>query len=87
MIPHVTKITHAYEMWEALTKLFQSGNENKKMVPREKLHSMKMSRGESITSYLTRVTQVQDELAAVGEKIKDTEFLWLTLKVFSKPWC
>ena len=56
MILHVIGKTHAYEMWEALIKLFQSGNENRKMVLWKKLHRLKMSRGESVTSYLNRVT-------------------------------
>jgi hypothetical protein len=29
-IPHVTKKSNAYEMWEFLTKLYQSSNENRK---------------------------------------------------------
>ena len=34
IIPHVTKKKNAYEMWESLTKLYQSGNQNRKMVLR-----------------------------------------------------
>jgi hypothetical protein len=30
LIPHVTGKTNAYEMWESLTKLYQSTNENRK---------------------------------------------------------
>jgi hypothetical protein len=32
VIPHVIKKSNAYEMWESLTKLYQSSNENRKMV-------------------------------------------------------
>ena len=45
------------------------------MVLREKLRSTKMSRGESVTSYLTRVSQVRDELAAVGEVVDSSELI------------
>jgi hypothetical protein len=34
VIPHVTGKANAYEMWESLTKLYQSSNENRKMVLR-----------------------------------------------------
>ena len=37
VIPHVRGKDHAFEMWEALTKLYQSSNENQKMVLKEKL--------------------------------------------------
>jgi hypothetical protein len=41
LIPHLTGKENAYEMWESLTKLYQSTNENQKMVLREKLKSLK----------------------------------------------
>ena len=62
IVPHVSRKDHAFEMWEALTKLYQSTNENKKMVLKEKLRCVKMIESESVTSYLTRVTQIQNEL-------------------------
>jgi hypothetical protein len=86
IILHVTRKKNAYEMWESLTKLYQSGNQNRKMVLREKLHSMKMSRSDTVTSCLTIITQIHDELAVVGEKVEDQELVRTALKGFSKPW-
>ena len=37
VIPHISAKDHAFEMWTSLTNLYQSSNENKKMVLREKL--------------------------------------------------
>jgi hypothetical protein len=71
IILHVTGKKNAYEMWESLTKLYQSGNQNGKIVLQEKLHNMKMSRSDTITSYLTKITQIRDELVVVGEKVED----------------
>ena len=34
VIPHISKKSNAYEMWDALTKLYQSSNESRKMVLR-----------------------------------------------------
>ena len=41
VIPHISAKDHAHEMWTALTGLFESFNENRKMVMREKLKSIK----------------------------------------------
>ena len=41
VIPHISSKTRAYQMWDALTNLFQSSNENRKMVLSEKLKSIK----------------------------------------------
>ena len=36
--------------------------------------------------YLTRLTQIRDELGAVGSKTDDEELVWIALNGFSKPW-
>ena len=56
VIPHILVKDHAHEMWSALTELFQSSNENRKMVLREKLKSIKMVKGEVCMAYLTRLS-------------------------------
>jgi hypothetical protein len=45
-----------------------------------------MAKGESVASYLTRVAQVKDELAAVREVIPDSELVRIALKGFTKEW-
>ena len=85
-IPHISSKTCAYQMWDALTSLFQSSNENRKMVLRENLKCVKMAKAESVTSYLTRISQVRDELAVVGEVIFDTELVRTTVNGVAKPW-
>jgi hypothetical protein len=56
------------------------------MVLQEKLRSIQMLKSESVTSYLSRFTQIRDELAAVRD-IVDLGFLVrTTLNDFSKPW-
>ena len=36
--------------------------------------------------YLTRLTQIRDELGAVGSKTVDEKLVWIALNGFSKPW-
>jgi hypothetical protein len=86
LIPHLMGKTHAYEMWESLTKLYQSTNENRKMVLREKLNSIKMTKAENVVTYLTRLTQVRDELGAMGEAIVDSDLVRTSLNGVSKQW-
>ena len=50
VIPHISSKTRAFQMWDALTGLFQSSNKNRKMVLREKLKSIKMAKGEVVIS-------------------------------------
>ena len=78
-IPHVRGKRLAHEMWTALTNHYQSTNENRKMVLREKLKAIKMAKTNSVTAYLTKITNVRDELAIVGEVIPPTELLWIAV--------
>ena len=86
IVPHVSRKDRAFEMWDALTKLYQSSNQNRKMILREKLRSVKMVESESVTSYLTRVTQIRDELTTTGEVINDDELVRVSLNGFSEKW-
>ena len=73
-------------MWSALTGLFQSSNENRKMVLREKLKNIEMVKGEVSMTHLTRIFQVKDELAAVGVVITGPELVCTTLNGVNAPW-
>jgi len=44
IIPHLSGKKTTKELWESLTKLYQSNNQSRKMMPREKLGSTKMAR-------------------------------------------
>ena len=55
IIPHITGKDSSHQMWIALIKLYQSDNQNRKMVLREKLNSIKMNRSETMASYFTRI--------------------------------
>jgi hypothetical protein len=74
------------DMWQALVKLYQSDNQCRKMLLKEKLRSTKMATGESVVTYLTKFTQIRDELAAVGEAMDEIELVRTTLNGFTKQW-
>jgi hypothetical protein len=56
------------------------------MVLKEKLKSIKITKAENVVTYLTRLTQVRDELGAVGEAIVDSDLVRTTLNGVSKQW-
>ena len=86
VIPHISSKTRAYQMRDCLSNLFQISNGNKKMVLREKLKSIKMAKEEGLTSYLTRISKVRNELAMVGEVSSGTELVQITVNGVAKPW-
>ena len=86
IVPHLSGKKTTTEMWTTLESLYQSKNENRKMVLQERMRSTKMAKGEGVVPYLTRLTQIRDELGAVGSKTMDEELVWIALNGFSKPW-
>jgi hypothetical protein len=84
LIPHLSGKTTAKDMWEALKSLFQSKNENRKMVLREKLRDTKMTGIDTVIAYLTRIRRVRDEPAAIGKTVIDSKLVRMALKGFTK---
>ena len=77
-IPHARGKSNAHEIWTALSNIYQSTNENQTMVLKEKLKNIKMGNG-SAAGYLTKITNVRDELAAIGEAIPPTELVQIAV--------
>jgi hypothetical protein len=73
-------------MWATLISLYESSNENRKMVLHDRLRSIHMLKDESVSSFLTRFTQIRDELGAVGEVIVPKSLVRQALHSFTKPW-
>jgi hypothetical protein len=65
-IPHLNEKKTTKEMFDALVSLFESKNMNRKMVLKNKLISVQMSRSDNVTNYLMRITRVCDQLASIG---------------------
>ena len=66
-------------MWKTLTELFKNNNDVRKLALREKLTNIYMEKGETIPHYLSRFTQVRDELGGVGENVPSFELVSLSL--------
>jgi hypothetical protein len=68
LIPHLAVKPTTRDMFKALVDFFQSDNMNMKMILRNKLISIQMSRSYNVTNYFMRITQIHGQLAAIGEK-------------------
>jgi hypothetical protein len=60
LIPHVSEKKTMKEMFDGLISLYQSQNINKKLILRKKLRFIVMTRSNTVTSYIMKVTQICD---------------------------
>lgn len=86
LFPHVLGMRYAYQMWESLVSLHQSSNEKRKIVLRQKLCNTKMIKTDSVTSFLTTVSQVKDELVVIGEIVLEEQLFRIALEGFTEKW-
>ena len=75
----VSSLNTPKAMFDALTKLFEGKNINRKMTPRNQLKNVKIQNAETIQSYFTRVSQIKQKLEAVDEEVENTEIVMTTL--------
>jgi hypothetical protein len=59
---------------------------NRKMVLRNILISVEMSRFDNVTRYFMRITQVRDQIATIVEKTKDVDIVNVELNGLPKSW-
>eukprot|EP00253_Pinus_taeda_P031557 PITA_31557 len=86
VVPHVRGNTYAYQMWTTLTSLYQSTNESRKMILKEQLKNIRMTKVESVVHYLGRVKQVSDDLTAIGEAVAPIELVKIVVAGLPKSW-
>jgi hypothetical protein len=67
-------------------EFYQRGNANWKLILRHKLRFVEMSKSDIVASYLIRITQIHDQLVAVGEVVDDIELVIVELKGFLESW-
>ena len=73
-------------MYDALSRMYEGRNINRKMNLRAQLKSTKMSHGESIQDYFTRVSQIKEKLEAIGDKLDEYEMVMTALNGLTRPW-
>ena len=87
---HIASSLHGkatpFLMWKALTVLFQSKSDQRKLALKYKLRKIKMEKGDSIPKYLRKFVHCKDELGSVGISVDDDDLVSLALLGLLKSW-
>jgi hypothetical protein len=79
LIPQVASKKTPKEMFDALTRLYEGKNINRKMNLRTQLKSTRMQKGETIQEYFSRISQFKEQLEAIGDTLDEDELIMTTL--------
>jgi len=75
-----------YSMWKTLKDLYQNSSDQRKLALKVKLRRIKMEKGDTISTYLNKLTTYRDELGSVGITIANDDMVSLTLLGLPKSW-
>ena len=78
--------TTPFLMWKALTELFQSISDQRKLALKDKLRKIKMEKNDTIPIYLTKFVHCRDELGSVGINVDEEDLVSLALLGLPKSW-
>jgi hypothetical protein len=86
LIPHISEKKYAKEMYDALVSLYQNKNTGRLLHLKHQLQVVRMSSEDTVVNYLMKITQIRDQLAAIGETIQDVELVNVALRGLPKSW-
>jgi len=86
IMPHLHGKATTNDMWRTILALYQGSSDAEKLSLKDKLRNIQMSKGEPIIMYLSKFTQVWDQLVGVGDTIADKDLVSLALMGLHKSW-
>jgi len=80
---HIVSSLHGEEttfsMLKTLKDLYHNSNDQRKLVLKDKLQKIKFEKGDTISTYLNKLTTCRDELGSVAIMIVDNDMVSLAL--------
>ena len=86
LIPQVSSKQTPNKMYDALYRMYEGKNINRKMNLRTQLKGTKMRKGESVQDYFTRISEVKKKLSAIRYTIDEDELVMTSLNGLTRPW-
>jgi hypothetical protein len=82
LIPNVSKLKTPKEMFDVLSRLYERNNTSRKITLRHQLINMMMIKSDIVSTYFMRISQIKDQLVAIGDSMDDVEIVTTTLNEF-----
>ena len=67
-------------MYEALKNMFESNNTLGALTLKSQLQNIKMTKADTAATFFMEISEIRDQLGAIGETISDKELVLTTLK-------
>jgi hypothetical protein len=74
------------EMFDALTRMYEGKNINRKMNLRTQLKSTRMQKRKTVHEYFSRISQFMEQLEAIGDTLDEDKLIMTALNGLPRPW-
>jgi hypothetical protein len=71
LLPRIATLKTAYEMYDALKKMFERNNTNRDLTLKHQLQNIKMTKAYTISTFFMRISEIIYHLGSIGEAITD----------------
>jgi hypothetical protein len=86
ILPRISNLKTTYEMYEALKNMFENDNTLRALTLKGQLQSINMTKGDVVAAFFMKMSEIIDQLGAIGEIIYDRELFLTTLNNLPKHW-
>jgi hypothetical protein len=83
LLPRIANLKTTREMYEALKNMFESNNTLIALTLKGHLQNIKMTKYDTVATFFMKISEIRDQLGAIGEIISDRELV-LTTQCSSK---
>jgi hypothetical protein len=84
LLPRIANLKTAYGMYEALKNMFESNNTLRALTLKVRLQNIKMTKGDIVSIFFMKMSEIRDQLGSIGEIISDRELVLTTLNALPK---
>jgi hypothetical protein len=85
-LPRIANLKTTYEMYEALKEMFESDNILRALTLKTQLQSTKSTKGDKVAILFIKISEIKEQLEAIGEIMFDRELVLSTLNNLPKHW-
>jgi hypothetical protein len=86
LLSRIANLKTTYEMYEALKEMFESDNTLRALTLKSQHQSTKMTKGDTVAAFFMKISEIKEQIEAIGEIMCDRELVLYTLNNLPKHW-
>jgi hypothetical protein len=86
LLPRIATLKATYEMYDALKNMFESNNTLRALTLKNQLQHIKITKADTVATFFMKISEIRDQLGAIGETISDRELVLTTLNALPRHW-